>query len=53
MRKLLPALSLLLAPAAIFSQARLVINGTTPVTIVGVGWGISNTNLFRKLPIRI
>jgi len=38
MRKLLPALSLLLAPLATFSQAAiLVINGTTPVTIVENG----------------
>lgn len=37
MNKLLPALSLLLAPLATFSQAELVINGTSPVTIVEHG----------------
>ncbi len=37
MSKLLPALSLLLAPLATFAQARLVINGTTQVAIVENG----------------
>ncbi len=37
MKKLLPAFALLIAPLAAFSQARLMINGTTPVYMVENG----------------
>ncbi len=42
MKKLLPAFALLIAPLAAFSQARLMINGTTPVYMVENGGVAAN-----------
>jgi hypothetical protein len=49
MKKLLPAFALLIAPMAAFSQnAELVINGTTPVTIVESG-GSAATPIYIEI----
>ena len=48
MNKILLALTLLTAPLAAFSQARLVINGATPVTIVENG-GVAATPIYIEI----
>lgn len=48
MKKLLPALALLVAPIVALPQAQLVINGTSPVTIVENG-GTSATPIYIEI----
>lgn len=48
MKKLLPAFALLIAPLTAFSQARLVINGTTPVYMVENG-GVAATPIYIEI----